>query len=210
MLGLCCCVGFALVVEIRGFSCEAQTLVGCTDFSSCSVWALVHRLHSCRHGLRRSAECGIFSDQWSNLCLLLWQVGSLPLSHQGSPQKDISISLIKKRHLQPPWPQKWHWSGPWLRTGLWNVPWPRKWIGSWRSIGFRYRIGHGECHELMKDREAWHAAVHEVAKSWTLLSNWRTTTKEVVMAWILEGVKDMEGAMTRDIKWITDKATKEN
>ena len=26
--------------------------------------------------------------------------------------------------------------------------------------------------ELMMDREAWHTAVHEVAKSWTRLSNW--------------------------------------
>ena len=26
--------------------------------------------------------------------------------------------------------------------------------------------------ELVMDREAWHAAIHEVAKSWTLLSNW--------------------------------------
>ena len=25
--------------------------------------------------------------------------------------------------------------------------------------------------ELVKDREAWHIAVHEVAKSWTQLSN---------------------------------------
>ena len=30
--------------------------------------------------------------------------------------------------------------------------------------------------EMAKDREAWHAAVHGVAKSWTQLSNWRTTT----------------------------------
>ena len=28
---------------------------------------------------------GIFLDQGSNLCLLRWQVDSLPLSHQGSP-----------------------------------------------------------------------------------------------------------------------------
>ena len=31
--------------------------------------------------------------------------------------------------------------------------------------------------ETVKDREAWHAAVHEVTKSWTWLSNWTKTTK---------------------------------
>jgi len=30
--------------------------------------------------------------------------------------------------------------------------------------------------EMVKDREAWRAAVHGVAKSWTQLSNWTTTT----------------------------------
>ena len=29
--------------------------------------------------------------------------------------------------------------------------------------------------EIMKDREAWHAVVHGVAKSWTQLSDWTTT-----------------------------------
>ena len=29
--------------------------------------------------------------------------------------------------------------------------------------------------ETVKDREAWHAEVHKVAKSWTQLSNWTTT-----------------------------------
>ena len=31
--------------------------------------------------------------------------------------------------------------------------------------------------EMVKDREAWHTAVHGVAKSWTQLSNWTKTTK---------------------------------
>ena len=30
--------------------------------------------------------------------------------------------------------------------------------------------------EIVKDREAWHATVYGVAKSWTRLSNWTTTT----------------------------------
>ena len=30
--------------------------------------------------------------------------------------------------------------------------------------------------EMVKDREAWHAAVYEIAKSWTRLSEWTTAT----------------------------------
>ena len=34
--------------------------------------------------------------------------------------------------------------------------------------------------ETVKDKKAWHAAVHGVAKSWTQLSNWTTTNKKHV------------------------------
>ena len=37
------------------------------------------------HGLSCSTACGILLDQGWNLCLLHWEVGSLLLSHQGSP-----------------------------------------------------------------------------------------------------------------------------
>ena len=33
----------------------------------------------------------------------------------------------------------------------------------------------GELREMVRDREAWCAAVYEVSKSWTWLSNWTTT-----------------------------------
>ena len=35
--------------------------------------------------------------------------------------------------------------------------------------------------EIVKDGEAWYAAVHGVANSWTQLSNWTTTTKALTM-----------------------------
>ena len=40
-------------------------------------------------------------------------------------------------------------------------------------VGWRHRL-HGHGFEVVKNREAWCAAVHGVAKSWTRLSNWRT------------------------------------
>ena len=47
-----------------------------------------------------------------------------------------------------------------------------------------------------KDREAWHAIVHGVAKSWTRLSNWKTKRKTS----ILQQVNKQTGTF---IKWNT-------
>ena len=41
------------------------------------------------HRLSCSAACGIFPDQVSNLCLLLWQADSLPLSLQGNSHSGL-------------------------------------------------------------------------------------------------------------------------
>ena len=59
------------------------------------------------HGLICSETRGVFLDQKLNLCLLHWQVGSLPLSHQASPESETSIwgnlsrLLSDEKHVVP-------------------------------------------------------------------------------------------------------------
>ena len=49
----------------------------------------------------------------------------------------------------------------------------RGWDG-WIGIIDSMNLSLSKLRETVKDREAWHAAVHEVTKSWTWLSNWTT------------------------------------
>ena len=49
-------------------------------------------------------------------------------------------------------------------------------------VGWHHQLNEHELSklwEMVKDRKAWYAAVHEVAKSWTWLSGWTATTAVV-------------------------------
>ena len=74
--------------SFRGFSLQwflSLWSMWAHGLRSCSSQALEPRLSSVACGLSCSTWCGIFLGQGSNLCPLHWQVNSLPLSHQGSP-----------------------------------------------------------------------------------------------------------------------------
>ena len=81
MLGLHCCTGFSPVVEsgvyflvdLRRLLVAVASLVVKYKLQSTVSIVVAYRL-SC------SPACGIFPDQWWNLCLLHWQADSLPIS----------------------------------------------------------------------------------------------------------------------------------
>ena len=100
-LGLCCVFVAApsfLQVQCVGFSVR-WLLLWATSSRVCILQQLQRlgsagaapRLQStgsvvATHGLSCSTACGTISDQELNPCVLHWQMDSLPLSHQRSPQ----------------------------------------------------------------------------------------------------------------------------
>ena len=71
-----------------------------------------------------------------------------------SLEKTLMLGKIEGRRTRGR--QRMRWLDGWMASlTLWT--WESKWAP-----------------EMVKDREAWHAAVHEVTKSWTWLSNWTT------------------------------------
>ena len=70
-----------------------------------------------------------------------------------------------------------HWKRPWswerLRAGVEGDD--RRWDG-WMALLNSMDMSLNKFWEIVKDREAWCAAVHGIAKSWTRLRDWTTTT----------------------------------
>ena len=65
------------------------------------------------------------------------------------------------------WKRLWCWEG----LGVGGEGDDRGWDG-WMASLTRWTLSLSGLRELVMDREAWRAAIHGVAKSWTRLSDW--------------------------------------
>ena len=92
-------VGATLQLQSKGFllqwsSCCGAWALGQGGFRSCGgTGGSRAQARELSHRLSCSAACAIFLGQGSNLCLLHWQEDSLPLGHQGSPQRSFDKHL---------------------------------------------------------------------------------------------------------------------
>ena len=117
-------------------------------------------------------NCGIGEDPWEFLGLQrdpispFWRRSTL-----GFLWKDWCWSWNSST-LATSWEELTHWKRPWCWEGLGaggegdNKGWD-----GWMASPTRCTMTLGELRELVM-REAWHAAIHGVAKSRTRLSNW--------------------------------------
>ena len=106
MLGLHCCTGFSLVA-----ASGVSSLVAVSRLLIAVAFPVAERrLQGVRasvvvapglwstgsavvvYGLSGSPACGVFLDQGLNARALRWQVDSLLLSHQGSPEVIFKVS----------------------------------------------------------------------------------------------------------------------
>ena len=122
-------------------------------------------------------------DFAAQLALQKWSLKSVPLPSPFSPvQEATSLLLWPLVRQETPWQDTSYHRG--LFTEGKHVIWKQlkaddgnDWRQKSDGITDSVDMNLGKLREMVRDREAWHAAVHGVTKSQTWLGDWTTTTK---------------------------------
>ena len=107
-----------------------------------------------------------------------------------------NLSILREINLNIHW-KDWHWSWSSNTLATWCeelTHWKRPWcqerlraraegVAEDKMVGWLHQLNGHEFEQLwetVKDRKAWHAAVHRVTKSLTRLSDWTTRKCELL------------------------------
>ena len=118
-------------------------------------------------------NCGVGEDSWESLGLQgdptspFWRRWALGFLWKEWCSSWNSSTLATWCEELTHWKRLWCWEG----SGAGGVGDNQGWDG-WMASRTWWTLSLSELREMVMDREAWRAAIHEVAKSRTRLSDW--------------------------------------